>query len=256
MRRENMYLLRLDDASEHWKRDNWDRIHMLLSTYGIKPIVAIIPNNQDPSMLRIPEDPEFLPTIQEWINEGWIPALHGCNHLFYPSSGGLNPVNRKSEFADRPLNEQMNKIDSGYRLLINKGIHPLLFVAPGHTFDENTVLALQYKTPIRIISDTIANDIYYQNGFYYIPQQSGQVRKIFAKLVTFCYHPDRMTERQFDELESFLKQNSNQFVSFSELELKKRRKTLYDRLLSFVYFFRREIVLHLNTFNLFQDGST
>ena len=37
-----MYILRLDDASEHWNKDNWHRIHDLLEKYDIRPIVAMI----------------------------------------------------------------------------------------------------------------------------------------------------------------------------------------------------------------------
>lgn len=230
-----MYLLRLDDASEYWKKENWYRIYDLLRKYSIKPIIAIIPDNKDPVLLKYSKDSEFDLTIKNWINDGWIPALHGYQHRFH-NAKGINPVNDFSEFADLSLEEQRERIRKGYHILLDRSIYPLLFVAPAHTFDNNTIEALSQETDIRIISDTIANDIYYHNGFYYIPQQSGRVRKLLFKLTTFCYHPNTMDDKAFNELEEFIIANKYAFGSFDELKLKKRKKSIYDKLLSFVYF--------------------
>ena len=241
-----MYLLRLDDASEHWDREKWENMHDLLMQYGIKPIFAVIPHNEDPKLLNYPEDPKFLQTVHSWIAEGWTPALHGFSHVLSPSQGGLNPVNTRSEFCGKPLEEQKTRLRNGYRQLADDGITPELFVAPAHTFDENTLTALKTETPIRIISDTVADDVYYEDGFYFVPQQSGTVRKLKAKTVTFCYHPNTATDSQMQTLEQFLKQHQSEFGSFQELALTKRKKNFRDRLMSRGYFLLRRIrgVLH------------
>ena len=47
-----MYILRLDDASEHWNKENWLQMHDLLAKYDVKPIVAVIPHNEDAKLLK------------------------------------------------------------------------------------------------------------------------------------------------------------------------------------------------------------
>ena len=231
-----MYIIRLDDASEHWNKPNWERMHSLLQKYNIQPIIAIIPHNEDEKLLKYPEDSGFWELMHFWISEGWTPALHGYNHVYSSMSGGINPVNRRSEFAGVDYEIQRGKIREGYKLLCAQGIVPEVFVAPAHTFDENTLLALKEETRIRIISDTVATDLYFEDGFTYIPQQSGNVRSIRLKLVTFCYHPNTMHDSDFETLEKFILAHKNEFISFEKLNSTKRKRSLFDKVLSSLYF--------------------
>ena len=238
--------MRLDDACEHWNKEKWHRMHDLLNEYNIKPIIAIIPKVEDKKLLCYPTDSEYLYTIKQWIREGWTPALHGYNHVLIPSKGGLNPVNNRSEFVGLSLNKQIDKIKKGLKILENNMIEPEIFVAPAHTFDNNTLAALKEETNIRIISDTIADDIYWCDDFYYVPQQSGKVRALKSKVVTFCYHPNNVSDKQFDILNDFLKLHKHEFISFSELQFKRRKRTFYDKTLSFVYFARQKTIKRNN----------
>ncbi len=121
-----------------------------------------------------------------------------------------------------------------------------IFFAPAHTFDKNTLKAIKETTDIRIISDTVANDIYYKNEMYFIPQQSGTVRTLPFKVVTFCYHPNTMDDVSFDKLETFLKLHVDEFGVFSTALLKKQHKTIYDRTLQVLYRMRnlRKLTKH------------
>lgn len=236
-----MYILRLDDASEHWNKPNWERMHSLLQKYGIKPIIAIIPNNEDSNLLKNPNDTDFWELMRSWIDEGWTPALHGYNHVLSSPHGGINPVNKRSEFAGVEPQIQRKKIREGYQLLKSHGIEAEIFVAPAHTFDENTLTALKEETNIRTISDTIASDVYFEDGFFYIPQQSGNVRTIHLKLVTFCYHPNVMNDTGFQKLEDFISKHRNEFTSFKEIDLSQRKRSLFDRILRKSYFAIRKL---------------
>lgn len=235
-----MYIIRLDDASEHMNLDNWIRIKALLDKYGVKPIYGIIPNNQDLKLLKYDVVHGFWDIMRLWQTEGWTPALHGYNHVFETKEGGINPVQRRSEFAGVSLEQQRKKIKKGYQILIKEGIRPLIFFAPAHTFDVNTLKALYKESPIRILSDTIANDIYYNKPFYFIPQQSGRVRRLPFKTTTFCYHPNIMNDNDFIVLEKFLKNNNTRFKSFDELSFSKRKINVLDLIISKAYFYRRK----------------
>lgn len=234
------YLLRLDDASDYMDVEKWQRMENLIDKYGIKPLVGIIPDNKDTSLIyNYQHDLTFWNKVLSWKNKGWELALHGCYHKYTTKEGGINPVNKRSEFAGVSLDEQKKMIRHGIDILKQNGIVPNVFFAPSHTFDKNTLIALKKESNIRIISDTIANDVYFENDFYFIPEQSGRVRNLPFKLCTFCYHPNTMSDKDFENLEIFLRKYYFKFVAVREIELKKRSKSLFDKLLHFMYFVKR-----------------
>ena len=233
------YILRLDDACERRDVEKWDRIEKILDNYGIKPLVGIIPHCEDPSMREYPFDENFWNKVNIWKEKKWTIALHGYNHVYSTSEGGINPVNKRSEFAGESLKSQENKIGLGVEILRKHGYDPLVFFAPSHTFDLNTLKALQSQSNIRFISDTIANKPYFMHGFTFVPQQSGKVRKLPFKLVTFCYHPNMMSETDFEELDTFLKNNYRHFCSFPTEQVN-NKKTFFDMFFSWLYFKKRK----------------
>lgn len=237
-----MYLLRLDDASEYRDIIKWDRIETLLDKYQIKPIVGVIPHNQDPSIInKYKKDSRFWEVVKKWNHKNWTIGLHGYNHVYITNVGGLNPVNNRSEFAGVDLAIQKEKIRKGLSIFKEQNISPKAFFAPAHTFDHNTLRALHSESNIRVISDTIANDVYNFDGFYFIPQQTGHVRSMPFKITTFCYHPNNMIDKDYIELENFLLLYQNHFVDVGSITLVDRSKSSYDNVLSWLYFFFRKM---------------
>ena len=235
-----MYLMRLDDASEYMDIEKWKRIENLLDEYNIKPIYGIIPNNKDPELLKYEKVKDFWKLMRNWKNKGWIPALHGYTHVFETNEGGMNPVNSRSEFAGVSLERQKQKIKRGYEILINNGIETIIFFPPAHTFDRNTLVALKEESSIRVVSDTVANDVYKNEEIYFIPQQSGRCRNLPFSVVTFCYHPNIMKNEDFEQLEKFLIKNKEKFVGLEKIQLKNRKFDFKDKVLKYAYFIRRK----------------
>lgn len=229
------FVFRLDDASEKMDISQWQKMEDLVDRYGIKPLVGVIPHCEDPMMDKYPIDTEFWAKVEKWQQKGWVIALHGYNHVCTTKDGGINPVNKRSEFAGVSYELQLKKIKEGVEVFRRHGIEPRVFFAPSHTFDNETVKALKEASQIRIISDTWAWNSYCKDGITYIPQQSGQVRNVPFKLSTFCYHPNTMKHEDFIKLESFLNENCDLFVSFP-LEKTTRKLSLFDKLLQWVYF--------------------
>ncbi len=237
-----MYLIRLDDASEYMDVSNWLLIEAILDKYEIKPIVGIIPKNEDKEFVSIYSwNPLFWDLARNWQNKGWTIALHGYEHVYCTSDGGLNPINMRSEFAGVPLEKQREKIQNGIRILKNNGLEPKVFFAPSHTFDVNTLEALRLESDIRVICDTIANDVYVLDEFYFIPQQSGRVRRLPFTVTTFCYHPNSMSQEDFQLLERFVKKYREKFVSFDDIHFKERKLNFYDKFLRSLYFSVRKL---------------
>ncbi len=240
------YIIRIDDASEYMDVDKWSQMEELLDKYGVKPIFGIIPDNHDDSLTGIYErDRGFWDKANRWIIKGWTPAMHGFQHVYVTESGGINPVNKRSEFAGLPYEVQEEKIEHGWKILKEHHMNPNIFFAPSHTFDNNTLHAIKEKTDIRIISDTIAYDAYKDGDFWFIPQQSGRVRKLPFKIITFCYHPNMMKERDYKILNSFLDKHRTDFINNYMDILNERHLGLLDRIIRRVYFARREIRLPL-----------
>ena len=233
-----IFFIRLDDACEWRDLVKWDHIERILDDAGIKPLVGIIPECKDDVLRRYSCDPDFWARARGWQDKGWVIALHGYNHVFMTACGGINPVNKRSEFAGLSLEIQKMKISNGVRILESKSITPKVFFAPAHTFDNNTVTALLECSSIRIISDTIANKPYNRNGMTYIPQQAGNVRLLPFHTVTFCCHPNTMSESEFYRLSDFIRKYRRLFSDY-QAEESRRAFDVYDRLLSFLYFIRR-----------------
>lgn len=234
------YILRLDDAAPRMNHFKWNKIEKLLRKYEISPLIGIIPDVQDQELLVYEEDKEFWQKAKEWQKTGFAHiALHGYQHVYQTKCGGLNPVNLRSEFAGVSFEIQRAMLKAGYEKLQNEGITVDVFFAPSHTFDSNTILALKEVTPIRIISDTIANDVYQKDGITYVPQQSGKCRRLPFRVTTFCYHPNEMGPADFVELELFLKRHAQEFVTFPKV-LKERSYGKVDRFLHELYFYRRK----------------
>ncbi|OEK08457.1 hypothetical protein A8C32_03130 [Flavivirga aquatica] len=237
------YLIRLDDACETMDLNKWLRMEALLFKYNVKPLIAVIPNNEDDMQKIDAYNEDFWSWLKVLDKKGWEIGLHGNDHVYKTNEGGINPIHKRSEFAGLSLEEQKDKIKKGFNKLIAMGFNPRIFVAPSHTFDWNTIEALKSESTINIISDTMAAKPYKMNDFIFIPQQVGSVRAIkFPGVYTFCYHPNTMNDAAFNHLESFLKQHKNEFTSFSDLDLSNlKSKSILDKLFSSLYFLFRKV---------------
>lgn len=233
------YIIRLDDACEKMNVEMWGKMEKLLDKYHVKPLVGVIPCCKDKIMEKYDIDPTFGQKVQSWKKKGWKIALHGYDHVYITSEGGINPVNARSEFAGVDYDIQVKKIVEGISILKDMGVTPNIFFAPSHTFDANTIRALKENSSIRIISDTIARKPYQKDGITFVPQQSGKVRRIVGMVTTFCYHPNTMEKKDFEELELFLEKYSKLFVQFPDVEVT-RKRDLLDLILKRIYFFRRK----------------
>lgn len=241
----NKYLIRLDDACPTMDAQKWQRMEDILDAFGVKPMVGVIPANEDPKQMIDTEDSRFWFKVKNWENKGWAIALHGYDHCFISDKGmaGLNPLWARSEFAGVPLVLQKKKIHKGIEVCRANGIEPEYFFAPAHTFDENTLQALREESNIRIISDTIATKPYRKNDFVFIPQLGGHCTEMkISGIWTFCLHPSAMKEEEFIATERFLHVHKDEMFDFEKLNhTNLKDKSFIDKILSFAYFTYRKI---------------
>lgn len=235
------YIIRLDDASPTMDREKWSAIENLLDEYNIKPIVAVIPENKDPNMLKDPFDPNFWERVSAWQNKGWHIALHGFDHVYITQESGLVPFNKRSEFAGLSLLEQAEKIKKGIDIFKEHHLDTGIWVAPSHTFDKNTLTALEQESEINIISDGIAIFPYREGNFIWLPQQFWKFRKMPFGLWTACFHPNEIKETELKDLKNFI---CNHYQSFENINVVKKTlnsKGFINKVFEHLYWFLRKL---------------
>jgi len=234
------YIFRLDDACPTMDHSRWARLETLFDNLGICPLVAVVPCNQDPILQVSEPDPNFWARVRCWQDKGWTIALHGYQHQFHyiDRSKLLLPFYDRSEFAGLSFDDQSQMFRAAWEIFMSEGVEPRVWIAPGHCFDRITLSALKAETPIRIISDGVACDQFFESDFYWLPQQLWSFsRKLFG-LWTICLHPNTMSDSQFDELAETLSACSSCIVSVTDLALIPRNLGLIDNLYA-LWFWRR-----------------
>jgi hypothetical protein len=167
------YLIRLDDACDTMDRLKWDRVEQVLDAHGVKPIVAVIPANRDPALMFESRNAAFWDKVRAWAGKEWSVALHGHTHVMHSTQGKLVlPFYQRSEFAGLALAAQCEKIRAAWNVFLSEGVEPRIWVAPAHSFDLLTLQAVRRETSIRVVSDGIAWDSFYEHDFHWIPQHA------------------------------------------------------------------------------------
>lgn len=241
--KKRVYLIRLDDACEYMDVDKWREVISILDEWQVCPLIGVIPSCKDKDFTdRYSYNGEFWSLARLWQEKKYLLAMHGFNHVCHVAKGGLNPVHKRSEFVGLSLQEQKRKIQKGIAILKAKGLEVKIFFAPSHTFDSTTLQALKEESDIRIISDTIAGNVYKKDDFLFLPCQMGRLRSMPFKFTSVSLHPNEFQEKDFAQMKTFLNLNAKNCVkSIGDIPLLERGYSLFDRALKHAYFSFRSI---------------
>jgi len=210
------YLIRFDDLCPTMLSNRCERFLSLLSLYKVAPILAVVPDNQDPDLNLQPPDPYFWDRIRTCEAAGATIAMHGYQHLCTSSGNSLLHLHHETEFAGVSESQQREWIRCGLEILRGHGLNPRLFVAPRHGFDRNTLRALACEG-LGVLSDGFALRSFTRHDVLWVPQQLwGPVEKSTG-LWTICIHTNTATAALEEKLETFLRSNSKQFTSFNKV---------------------------------------
>jgi predicted deacetylase len=205
------YLLRFDDLCPTMDRNRWRRFLPILKRYGVRPILAIVPDNQDPELQKETSDPTFWAQMLEWQASGAAIGLHGYQHRCLARGRSLVNLHARSEFAGVPRERQRMWIQQGLSILRGQGLEPTVWVAPRHGFDRCTLETL-LEEGINVVSDGFADGPRYRDGLTWIPQQVWAPVLRESGLWTVAYHSNTASDADVQKLEKFLEQFHRRFT--------------------------------------------
>jgi predicted deacetylase len=209
------YLLRLDDLCPTVKHEPWLRLAALIDELGLRPILAVVPDNRDPDLRVSDPDESFWEQMRAMQGAGAAIALHGYQHWSGSRGRSLVPLHSKSEFTGVSALTQRTWIRAGLNILHRHGLNPTLWAAPRHGFDGNTLAALRAEG-ITVLSDGFTRRPFLRGGLIWIPQQLWGPLEKRAGLWTICLHVNTATARQLDEFDAFARAHTAQFTSVDE----------------------------------------
>ena len=211
-------IIRFDDVCPTMNSHIWDDLSAFLIEQNIKPTIAVVPENKDPNLDYGPPDPFFWSKINEYQRLGWTIALHGHTHELKPCPGSLSHFAKKTEFTDLTLREQARKIEAGVEILASHGVNTDTFVAPAHSYNRHTLLALSSQG-FTAVSDGMflypfrdkATDL------VMIPQQLWSKKVPWFGTWTLCLHHNNWTDKQLDDFKQFILENADRIASLESI---------------------------------------
>lgn len=206
-------MIRLDDITPDMDWNKFNRVKEVLNKYGICPLIGVVPDNRDLMLHKESCNEEFWDIIRTLQSEGWAVAQHGTQHIYHTDNTGILGINPFSEFAGLPYEEQLDKLRMGKQILESNGISTDIFMAPGHTYDNNTLKALK-ECGFSVVTDGLYNRPYYDMGILFIPCRLRFFKRP-SGVDTICMHTNVMTDEDVRQLDIFCKTYKDVIVPFN-----------------------------------------
>ncbi len=227
--------IRMDDITPGMDWKKFLRFKEILDDYGICPLIGVVPDNKDKKLMIDEPRADFWEYIKGLQQQGWVVAMHGLNHLYTTKNPGIFPIGGKSEFAGLSYIRQDEMIREGKRILSSNGIITDIFMAPSHSFDQNTLKALR-RNGFYIITDGFGITPSRMDDMIFYPisiKRSSSLEDTRDGIVTFVYHANTMSDRDFEKLEKLM--DSGRVVSYKEFsKLDIKDKTIIDEAMQYV----------------------
>tara|TARA_B100000963_G_scaffold17140_1_gene13101 strand:- start:18142 stop:18894 length:753 start_codon:yes stop_codon:yes gene_type:complete len=210
--KEPAYLVRFDDVCPTMDWESWAKVEKVLVSEGIKPIMAVVPDNRDEKLIAGKYDKYFWSKVRSWKKMGWSIAIHGYQHLYQTNDSGLLGLNKYSEFSGLSYDQQRKKLQEAFKIFKHHDVKPDLWVAPAHSFDKVTLRILS-DLGIEVISDGFfKRPIKYMN-MTWIPQQLWKFRHFQSGIWTVCFHINGSNKKELEIINSDFIRYSKSIVS-------------------------------------------
>lgn len=208
-------LIRMDDIAEHMNWALMQKCEKLFNDYDIKPLLGIIPKNQDRDLQKYEKKDSFWDQVRNWQSQGWEISMHGFNHVYDTETYKKDffGYGGKSEFYGHNIENQKSKIKKGLEIFNNEQINIRSFFAPNHTYDLNTFKALK-ENGINIVIDGYGLLPYEEFNIKFIPQLFYKEKMLPFGIQSTQVHINYMNEDNFNEFRTFIKKNYKKIINF------------------------------------------
>lgn len=225
--------VRMDDITPDMNWDNFNFFLNLFEQTGISPLLGIVPDNRDKSLVCTAEVRQqelpcnscevdrrvnfFYSTMKSLENKGFVLAMHGYHHVYTTKRGGIFPLNRQSEFAGVPYYKQKEMLKNGREKLKQNGIDTDIFMAPAHSYDKNTLKALK-EAGFTKMTDGFGKTPYIYRGLTFYPISFMLSRSLKQRdgATTIVLHANKLTEAEKDRYTKLFNQYGKNMISYSE----------------------------------------
>lgn len=207
--------IRMDDITPDMDWTKFLRFKELCDLYQVKPLIGVVPENEDKSLCIDEPRADFWDYIKALQEQGWVIAQHGCKHCYTTKEAGLFPLNSFSEFAGVEYSEQYEAIRHGQNILKEHGIETDIFMAPAHSYDKHTLKALENLGYWRI-TDGFGKRPYARWGKVFYPISYSQKRALRTKrgYTTLVVHTNTMNDSDFGRYERLFREYQGRLISY------------------------------------------
>lgn len=224
----SQFVIRCDDItpSMDWRKFNY--LKEPLIKYNIKPIIGVVPHCLDEKLnINLPEE-SFWSIIRSLASNGWVVAQHGYTHQYISSNSGLLKINSRSEFSGLDYTHQLNKLKRGKQILEREHVWQPVFMAPAHSFDNNTLKALSHLN-FQYITDGYGVYPYQMGKLKALPNLFSTPKHIGIGIYTICLHTNSMNKKQLDNIINFIINNRDKIITFDQALSSTPPSILIDR---------------------------
>jgi len=227
-------IIRIDDIAENMNWRLMESCEKLFDKYNIKPVLGVIPNNQDQELLNYPRKEEFWEQVRIWKKKGWEISMHGYTHIYNQSTNKKDyfGYGGKSEFFGEKFETQKLKIKNGLKKFNEENIKIRSFYAPNHTYDLNTFKALK-ECEITNVIDGYGIMPYTSKGLNFVPQLFYKVLMLPFGIQSTQIHINYWKEKDFENFVNFIEKNNRKVITLDKA-LNKINNSFFYKLINFL----------------------
>lgn len=233
--------IRMDDITPDMDWKKFLAFKELLDLYQVKPLLGVVPANKDTNLQKEEPKKDFWQYIKKLQQEGYSIALHGYTHVYETEEGGIFPLNDFSEYAGVPYEIQERRIWGGKEIFAQHNIKTDIFMAPGHSYDKNTLEILQ-KYGFTKMTDGFGDRPYRYLGmkFYPISFKLSQSLKKKEGYTTMVVHTN--TIENMDFYKNIFEEHKKDLINYSEyleqpVQERSKKEAVYEYTLAKIKFF-------------------
>ena len=242
------YLMRFDDINSRIDWIRFFKIKKKLEKFQIKSILGVVPNCLDENLFASKPLDKYYDYLRECKSYGDKIAQHGFTHIYDSKKRGFFGRSKCSEFAGHKIQEQIRRLKKGKLILQDEKLWEPIFMAPSHSFDMNTLLALK-KVGFETVLDGISLRSYRKYNLNFVPQiVSKPLPSFFPGLSQLCIHINTISDKELDILIDFIEKNNNKFITIDEINTNDNLFNTLDRGFIFILFKIYRVIFKFKTF--------